>query len=352
MAVINSDGVIIAVNAAWKKFALENGTTEDFIGINYIDVCGSISDNSDAKAANQGILSVMNGSLEEFNMEYPCHSPKEERWFLMHVTPISGIEKGAVIAHRNITERKLLERQRELEHKEKEHLILELTKNNNDLLQFSFIISHNLRAPLSNLLGLLSLIEDLKIEDEYLKQIINGFNQSTNALYKTMNDLQKIIVIRSQPSINQEEINLSEIIEDVLSQINDLVIETQPIIEINFVRTLSLHFNRTYMESILMNLFTNSIKFRAPDRTLIISLYAKSSADNFLLTFTDNGIGVDVNRHKERLFGLYQKFHSHPEGKGFGLFLIKSQIESLGGKIKMESTVNVGTKFIIEFPNK
>ena len=72
-----------------------------------------------------------------------------------------------------------------------------------------------------------------------------------------MNDLQKIIVIRSQPSINQEEINLSEIIEDVLSQINDLVIETQPIIEINFVRTLSLHFNRTYMESILMNLFTN-----------------------------------------------------------------------------------------------
>jgi signal transduction histidine kinase len=209
-----------------------------------------------------------------------------------------------------------------------------------------------LRAPLSNLLGLLSLIEDLKIEDEYLKQIINGFNQSTNALYKTMNDLQKIIVIRSQPSINQEEINLSEIIEDVLSQINDLVIETQPIIEINFVRTLSLHFNRTYMESILMNLFTNSIKFRAPDRTLIISLYAKSSADNFLLTFTDNGIGVDVNRHKERLFGLYQKFHSHPEGKGFGLFLIKSQIESLGGKIKMESTVNVGTKFIIEFPNK
>jgi two-component system CheB/CheR fusion protein len=61
----------------------------------------------------------MNGSLEEFNMEYPCHSPKEERWFLMHVTPISGIEKGAVIAHRNITERKLLERQRELEHKEK-----------------------------------------------------------------------------------------------------------------------------------------------------------------------------------------------------------------------------------------
>lgn len=350
MAVINSDGVIIAVNAAWKKFALENGTTENFIGLNYIDVCGSASDNSDAKAANQGILSVMNGSLEEFNMEYPCHSPEEERWFLMHVTPISGIEKGAVIAHRNITERKLLEQQRESEHKEKEQLILELTKNNNDLLQFSFIISHNLRAPLSNLLGLLSLIEDLKIEDEYLKQIINGFNQSTNALYKTMNDLQKIIVIRSQPSINQEEINLSEIIEDVLSQINDLVIETQPIIKIHFDRTPTIYFNRTYMESILMNLFTNSIKFRAPDRTLNISLYAKTYTDKFLLTYTDNGIGVDVNRHKERLFGLYQKFHNHPEGKGFGLFLIKSQIESLGGKIKMESTVNVGTKFTIEFP--
>nr|MBP6740746.1 PAS domain-containing sensor histidine kinase [Leptospiraceae bacterium] len=352
LAVIDANGFIIAVNTAWKKFAAENGANQDFTGINYFTVCGNISDTFEANTVKEGILSVMNGSLEEFNMEYPCHSPKEERWFLMHVTPISGIEKGAVIAHRNITERKLLERQRELEHKEKEHLILELTKNNNDLLQFSFIISHNLRAPLSNLLGLLSLIEDLKIEDEYLKQIINGFNQSTNALYKTMNDLQKIIVIRSQPSINQEEINLSEIIEDVLSQINDLVIETQPIIEINFVRTLSLHFNRTYMESILMNLFTNSIKFRAPDRTLIISLYAKSSADNFLLTFTDNGIGVDVNRHKERLFGLYQKFHSNPEGKGFGLFLIKSQIESLGGKIKMESTVNVGTKFIIEFPNK
>jgi signal transduction histidine kinase len=104
------------------------------------------------------------------------------------------------------------------------------------------------------------------------------------------------------------------------------------------------------MESIFLNLFTNAIKYKAPNRNLVISIHTEDRADKILLVFEDNGIGIDVKRFKDRLFGLYQKFHNHPESKGFGLYLIKSQIESLGGSIEVESTVNVGTKFLIKFP--
>jgi signal transduction histidine kinase len=112
------------------------------------------------QALTDGIVSVIEGKLKKYTVEYPCHSPTEERWFLMQASPRLG-EKGAVISHFNITERKQLEQQ-------KEKLILELTVNNNDLLQFSYIVSHNLRAPLSNLLGLLSLLEGVEIKDEDL----------------------------------------------------------------------------------------------------------------------------------------------------------------------------------------
>jgi signal transduction histidine kinase/FixJ family two-component response regulator len=350
IAVLDESGIIIAVNDTWKRFAIDNSnsdTLQDFIGLNYLEIC-EVNPNYpkdetiDLLAVNNGIKSVIDGSLKEYNIEYPWHSPTEKRWFLMHISPRLG-EKGAVVAHLNITQRKLLEEQ-------KETLIRELTLNNSDLLQFSYIVSHNLRSPVSNLMGLLSLLEDIDISDENLASILSGFRLSTSALNQTLKDLHRIIVIRQQTSVDLEDIDLYDMVEHVRSQINNLLIQTQPDIEIDFSKQPTICFNKPYMESILLNLLTNAMKYRSSERELKILIFTKDIGLKNQLVFSDNGLGIDLDRYRDRIFGLYQKFHDHPESKGFGLYLIKSQVEALGGTIHVESAVNVGTQFIINFP--
>lgn len=115
IAVLDSDGVIVAVNKAWRQFAEDNGAPAgslDSRGINYISVCENAPHTifgEEAAAARQGILAVLAGTLHTFSLEYPCHSPGERRWFVMQVSPLQGARRGAVIAHENITARKLAE---------------------------------------------------------------------------------------------------------------------------------------------------------------------------------------------------------------------------------------------------
>ena len=99
----------------------------------------------------------------------------------------------------------------------------------------------------------------------------------------------------------------------------------------------------------MLNLLTNAIKYRSYERPLKIRITTKNQGDFVVLTFEDNGIGLDLERHRDKMFGLYQKFHDRPNSKGMGLYLIKSQLESLGGSIDVESKVDVGTKFILKF---
>lgn len=235
---------------------------------------------------------------------------------------------------------------------EKEQLIKELTKNNKDLQQFSYITSHNLRAPLSNLTGLLSLIEDIPIENQELKEIIDGFNKSTHLLNDTINDLVKVIIIKDNPCIEKESLLLKDIFEDVFSQLDFLIGLHKPIIKIDFQEVSFLNTNKSYLESILLNLLTNSIKYKSETRKSKISITAQKSDDSVILTFKDNGIGIDLDRHKDKVFGLYQIFHDHSDSKGLGLYLVKSQVETMGGTISIESKVDIGTTFTITFKNK
>jgi signal transduction histidine kinase len=128
-----------------------------------------------------------------------------------------------------------------------------------------------------------------------------------------------------------------------------LIIQSFPEIDIDFGKLSVIRFNKPYLESIFSNLFTNAIKYRSPDRKLKISVRIKDVGTQYQMSFEDNGLGIDLDRYRDRIFGLYQRFHEHPESKGFGLYLIKSQIEALGGTIHIESKVNVGTKFKINF---
>ena len=233
--------------------------------------------------------------------------------------------------------------------KEKEQLIRELTQNNKDLKQFSYITSHNLRAPLSNLIGLLNLIEDIPITDSELLEIISGFNKSTHLLNDTINDLVKIIVIKDQISIQKELVSITEVLEHVFNQLQFQIEQSKPILKLNFDSIETIYTNKAYLESILMNLLTNSIKYKSQSKRLKISISTKEVNNKTVLKFKDNGIGIDLERNSEHVFGLYQRFHDYPDSKGLGLYLVKPQIESLERNITIESEVNKGTQFTLTF---
>ena len=270
---------------------------------------------------------------------------KEEYWVRFSMIPIYNSDNELshwISIQKDVTE----ERKQE---KEKEQLIRELTQNNKDLKQFSYITSHNLRAPLSNLIGLLNLTEDIPINDSELSEIINGFKKSTHLLNETINDLVKIIVIKDKISIQKENVTINEVVEHVFSQLKFQIERSKPILKLNFDEADTIYTNKAYLESILINLLTNSIKYKSETKKLKISITIKKTNNSTILKFKDNGIGIDLKRNSEHIFGLYQRFHDYPDSKGLGLYLVKSQIESLGGTIAIESEVNKGTEFTLTF---
>ena len=269
----------------------------------------------------------------------------ESFWINFSMIPVTnkdGEHSHWISIQRDVTEEKERERERE-------QLIRELTQNNKDLKQFSYITSHNLRAPLSNLTGLLNLIEDITIEDEELKEIINGFSKSTHLLNETIDDLIKVIIIKDNPSIQKEKILVKDVFENVFTQLTFLITKNKPIIRINLEEVTIIDANKAYLESIFLNLMTNAIKYKDDSRQLKIIVSAETIENNLIIKISDNGIGIDLERNKDKIFGLYQRFHNHSDSKGLGLYLVKSQVESMGGTIAVESTVGRGTTFTITF---
>jgi len=303
--------------------------------------------NTDKQEYKKLIVAIKN--KEECQVETISYTKnKEEYWVNFSMLPVynsDGKLSHWVSIQRDITEEKKQE-------VEKEQLIRELTQNNKDLQQFSYITSHNLRAPLSNLTGLLNLIEDIPIENDELNEILDGFNKSTLLLNETINDLVKVIIIKGNPSIEKEDLLLKDIFEDVFSQLDFLIGLHKPVIKFNFEEVSFLNTNKSYLESILLNLLTNSLKYKSETRKLKINITASRHGDNILLIFKDNGIGIDLERNRDKIFGLYQRFHDYPDSKGLGLYLVKSQVETMGGTINVESQVDVGTTFTLTFKNK
>ncbi|MES2381727.1 MAG: PAS domain S-box protein [Bacteroidota bacterium] len=253
--------------------------------------------------------------------------------------------KAIVVNSRDISQKKKAEF-------EKLQLIKELTQNNKELKQFSYITSHNMRAPVTNLMAIADLIDLSKIEDNDNKELIKGFKTSTFHLNETLNDLIKILIIKENTNQNLQYIKLDTCLEEVKYSIDSIIKNAHTQIEVDFSASNEIYFNNAYMESIFLNLITNSIKYKHQDRNPIISIYTQLVNGQTVLYFRDNGIGFNEEKVKGKIFGLYQKFHNHPDSKGIGLYLVQSQISSLGGTIDVESKEGVGTKFIITFAKK
>jgi signal transduction histidine kinase len=243
---------------------------------------------------------------------------------------------------RDITEKKKIE-------SEQKALTEELLKNNQDLQQFSFITSHNLRAPVANLLSLLSLFNKENPADDFNQLLIEKFEEATQQLNQTLNDLVNILVIKSNNNIERETISFTDIFIEVKKNIDNLLQQQHGKIQADFSAIDEIQYNRIHIESIFLNMISNAIRYSSPDRKPEIKVKSYKVDDWAIVEFSDNGLGMDLNRYGDRLFGLYQRFHGNKEGKGLGLYMTRSQIIAMGGKIEVESAVGKGTKFKIFF---
>lgn len=336
---MNLDGVILEISQTGKHILGYDET--DLVGKTRYDLVHP----DDLNRVADAFIDVAKNSEKTSYFEYrSLGKDGNYKWLeASYQNLLNDPAVGAIVVNfRDITERKSLEIERE-------KLIDTLNTKNADLRNFSFIISHNLRAPLSNLLGFVSLLQDINIEDAMLKDICESFKTSTMQLDNTLNDLTDVILIREKTFVEQKDLKFDEVFTQVKSQISHSLHEIQPEIEIDFKHAPAVFFNEAYLTSILLNLLTNAIKYRAYDRPLKIKVETQKNTKGIVLTFTDNGIGFDIKRYKDRVFGLYQRFHDRAYGKGLGLFMIKTQMESLGGSIEVESTVDVGTTFRLRF---
>lgn len=333
---------IIFVNPAFQK--MTGYKSKDVIGKSPLLFMGSKSNPIELQKLEHSIQTVKECIVETISYK----KSGEEYWTNFSMIPVhnkDGEHTHWISIQRDITQDKNQE-------KEKEQLIRELTQNNKDLKQFSYITSHNFRAPLSNLTGLLYLIEDIPIENEELKEILNGFKKSTQLLNETINDLVKVVIIKDNPSIQKEEVIVNEVFENVFFQLNNQIQLHKPILIIEMEERTLLKINKAYLESILLNIVSNAIKYRSQERKLKITIKVHTNENCVNLEIEDNGIGIDMVKNKDKIFGLYQRFHNYPDSKGLGLYLVKSQVEAMGGTIEVESFVNKGTKFTINFNNE
>ena len=228
---------------------------------------------------------------------------------------------------------------------------LELVNDQNKrLLNFSYIVSHNLRSHSSNLQSILGFLEKAEHENEK-KEMISYLKDVTKSLNDTLYNLNEVVSIQSNTAIKKESLSLLEYVEAAISNLNPDIHHTQAKIDINIPKHLRVNFNKGYLESVLQNIIHNSIKYRHPDRQPEISITTKMMENATVLSVSDNGLGIDLEKNKHKLFGMYKTFHGNKNALGLGLFMTKNQVEAMGGTITVESETNKGTTFNIKIKN-
>lgn len=235
---------------------------------------------------------------------------------------------------------------------EQERMLSERTAlleyQNEQLEDFCNMVSHNLRAPLANMDMLVELLENTQDMDQK-KMLAAQFKPIISRLNIMFGELMESIQVRRLEEIHHEKINLREYIENVLKGFAVQMSTNNVSLNIDLERVNVVHFPPQYMNNLLHNLLSNCFKYAHPERSLEIRISTKKKGRSVVLSIADNGLGMDLENYGDQLFRLNRVFHKHPEAKGFGLYITRTQIESVGGRIWATSQVDEGSTFYVEF---
>ncbi|BAU56198.1 sensor histidine kinase [Mucilaginibacter gotjawali] len=248
----------------------------------------------------------------------------------------------------DITERKITENNLQETKKDLEILADKLTGQNKQLLSFAHIISHNLRAPVSNLNLLVHFYKESTTELEK-EELWGNFDTVIGHLNSTLDELLETLKIQEDIAKEREILSFEKTFNSVKETLIGQIKETHAIINVDFTKAQDIVYPKIYLESIMLNLVSNALKYKSPERAPRITITSDNINGELMLSVQDNGLGIDLARHSKNLFGLRQTFHRHSEAKGLGLFLTKTQVETMGGEISAESEVDKGTIFKVKF---
>jgi signal transduction histidine kinase len=225
----------------------------------------------------------------------------------------------------------------------------ELMQQNRNLEQFTYIMSHNLRTPVANILGISDAMQHVELDDNEKSLMMKGLFSSVKKLDEVILDLSNILQVKQGVNEKKERVHFSKLVQDIKTSISSLIEAEHAQIKTDFTAIDEMMTLKSYMYSIFYNLILNSIKYKRIDSNPLIEIKSAKEDGKIILFFKDNGIGIDLKKKGKEVFGLYKRFHTHTEGKGMGLFMTKMQTETLGGKIQIQSEVNKGTQFVLEF---
>jgi PAS domain S-box-containing protein len=221
-----------------------------------------------------------------------------------------------------------------------------VTEQNKRLLNFSYIVSHNLRSHTSNIASIMSLIETSESEEEKDEMLLL-LKSVSNSLNETMLHLNEVINIRNNIGLVSESLNLKNYLETTQNVLSEQITAKQVTIVTDVPNDVMVNYNPAYLESILHNIISNSIRYSHPDREPLIGIKWLIEDEMNVLQISDNGVGIDLVKNADKIFGMYKTFSNNPESKGIGLFITKNQIDAMNGNITVESKPNIGTIFKI-----
>lgn len=340
MARVNSvKGSILETNLCFQE--LLGYTPAEIADLNLMDVTSE----KDVQENLEKMKQLRKGSIREFSMQKRIKRKNGELvWVNLTVSPLwnEGESPTTYIALiEDIHDKKMAETHL----KDSYETVIEQNKR---LLNFSYIVSHNLRSHSSNIESILSLYEESD-DSEEREHYLGMLGKVSAALNQTLYDLNEVVSIQSNLELNVQQLRLKDYLDSTLGLLKVEIAEKQAKIYTDIPEAMQVKFNAAYMESVLLNLVTNSLRYSSPNRIPEIHIAGTKLGNRWMLEVKDNGIGIDLERNRDKLFGLYKTFSSNPDSRGVGLFITKNQIDAMDGGIAVESELGKGTKVKVYF---
>ena len=294
------------------------------------------------KAAREAYL---RGETPGFEYIYRIRNEEGKyRWVLSRGKVVAYDDYGnptrAIGTHKDIT----LLKEKEIELGNTINIIGD---QNNRLTNFAHIVSHNLRSHAGNLKMLIDIFKGA--EEEEKEEMLNHLEAISDSLYVTIVHLKELVDIQFEIKTVKENLNLRHYLKNILNILHNEITKHGVNIEINIPLDVTVNYNPAYLESVLLNFTTNAIKYSSSERKPMLSYDFEVVNGKKVLSISDNGLGIDLRKHKNSLFGMYKTFHKNQNSRGIGLFITKNQVEAMGGRIEVFSEVNKGTTFKIHF---
>jgi PAS domain S-box-containing protein len=268
-------------------------------------------------------------------------------WMLSTARTVEKSPEGRPLrivgTHLDISDRKRLE--------ESLRSVMEaLDSRNEELASYSFITAHDLRSPVTSIVGLMDLY-NADPSHENAQFVLDSIGGLAHDLLDTLDTLNEVLNVKRRPDVVMQPVSLALVFDSVRETFSRRIEAEKAVVESSFASCPTIPAYAPYLESIFRNLLSNALRFRSPDRPPQIRIESEQFKSHYLIRFADNGVGIDMARNGRKLFGLKQRFH-HAEGcRGVGLFMIKAQVEAMKGTITVSSRVDEGTIFTIYLPN-